>query len=74
MPVLAIGGEASYGSHVGEAMQALASDVESVIIRGTGHRVAEDAPDQMLTALQAFLAPYRDRASAPQAGQRRAAV
>ena len=26
----------------------------------TGHFVAEEAPDEMLAALTAFLAPYRD--------------
>jgi pimeloyl-ACP methyl ester carboxylesterase len=60
MPVLAIGGEASYGEHVGEAVQAVADDVQSVVIPGTGHWVAEDAPGEMLAALTAFLAPYRD--------------
>ncbi len=59
MPVLAIGGEASYGAHVGEAMNLVASDVESVVIPGAGHWVAEEAPDQMLSALSGFLAPYR---------------
>jgi pimeloyl-ACP methyl ester carboxylesterase len=60
MPVLAIGGEASYGEHVGEAMMALADDVQSVVIPGTGHWVAEDAPEEMLKALTEFLAPYRE--------------
>jgi pimeloyl-ACP methyl ester carboxylesterase len=60
MPVLAIGGEASYGEHVGDAMVALADDEQSVVIPGTGHLVAEDAPEEMLAALTAFLAPYRE--------------
>ncbi len=60
MPVLAIGGEASYAGVVGEAMKPLAQDVHSVVISGAGHWVAEEAPDQMLAALTAFLAPYRD--------------
>jgi pimeloyl-ACP methyl ester carboxylesterase len=57
MPVLAIGGELSYGAHVGEAMQALAEDVTSVVITGTGHWVAEEEPEQVLAALTGFLAP-----------------
>jgi pimeloyl-ACP methyl ester carboxylesterase len=65
MPVLAIGGEASYGEHVGEAMKVLADDVQSVVIAGTGHWIAEEAPDKMLAALTAFLAPYRDATRAP---------
>jgi pimeloyl-ACP methyl ester carboxylesterase len=63
MPVLAIGGEASFGDHVGSAVQAVADDVQSVVLPGVGHFVAEEAPEEMLAALTAFLAPYRaDRA------------
>jgi len=58
MPVLAIGGEASYGDHVAEAMRNLADDVQTAVIPGTGHWVAEDAPEATLAALTAFLAPY----------------
>jgi pimeloyl-ACP methyl ester carboxylesterase len=69
MPVLAIGGAASYGPGVGEAMSALADDVQTVVIQGAGHWVAEEAPDEMLTALSAFLAPYRaGSVAAPTAG------
>lgn len=64
MPVLAIGGEASYGDHVGEAMQPLADDVQSVVVPGAGHWVAEEAPDEMLAALTAFVASYRDGSAA----------
>ena len=64
MPVLAIGGEASYGEHVAEVMRLIADDVESVVISGAGHWVAEQAPDQVVAALTAFLAPYRDGAAA----------
>ena len=60
MPVLAIGGAASFGEHVGEALRLVADDVQSVVIPDTGHFVAEEAPDEMLAALTAFLAPYRD--------------
>jgi hypothetical protein len=31
--------------------------MQSVVISGTGHRVAEAAPKEMLEALSAFLAP-----------------
>jgi pimeloyl-ACP methyl ester carboxylesterase len=41
-------------------MKLAADDVHSVVIPGTGHWVAEQAPDEMLAALTAFLAPYRD--------------
>jgi pimeloyl-ACP methyl ester carboxylesterase len=65
MPVLAIGGERSYGPGVGNAMKALAGDVQSVVIPGAGHWVAEEAPEEMLAALTAFLAPYRAIAPVP---------
>ena len=64
MPVLAIGGAESYGEHVAEAMRLVADDVQSVVIPGAGHWVAEEAPDELLAALTAFLAPYRDGAAA----------
>jgi pimeloyl-ACP methyl ester carboxylesterase len=60
MPVLAIGGAASWGEAVGNAMQPLADDMQSVVIPGAGHWVAEQAPDEMLAALTPFLASYRD--------------
>ena len=59
MPVLAIGGAASFGSHVADAMQLVADDVQGLIVEGAGHFVAEEAPDQILAALTSFLAPYR---------------
>jgi pimeloyl-ACP methyl ester carboxylesterase len=73
MPVLAIGGAASYGEHVGDAMKLIADDVQSVVIPGTGHWVAEEAPDAMLAALTAFLAPYRDAPAAAHDPRPRAA-
>ena len=48
-----------------EAMQLVADDVQSVVIPGTGHFVAEEAPDEMLAALTAFLAPYRETVGVP---------
>ena len=65
MPVLAIGGEASFGENVANAMKLVADDVQSLVIPGAGHFVAEEAPDEMLAALAAFLAPYRDGSAAP---------
>ena len=55
VPVLAIGGELSSGKNVSTVMMAVATDVEEVIIPGAGHWVAEEAPDQILAALTAFL-------------------
>ena len=57
MPVLAIGGAASFGEHVADAMKLVADDVQSLVIPDTGHWVAEEAPEEMLAALTAFLTP-----------------
>jgi pimeloyl-ACP methyl ester carboxylesterase len=51
MPVLAIGGAASYGDHVGDAMKLLADDVQSVVIAGAG------APLGQTSSLSAALRP-----------------
>ena len=59
VPVLAIGGAESSGAMVGDTMQLVADDVQTLIIPGTGHWVAEQAPEELLAALTAFLAPYQ---------------
>ena len=64
LPVLAIGGAESSGEGVGNTMMLAADDVETLIIPGCGHWVAEQAPGELLAALTAFLAPYRDKAAA----------
>ena len=58
MPVLAIGGELSFGEHVGEAVRAVAPDAQSAVIAGTGHFLAEESPAELLSALTGFLTPY----------------
>jgi pimeloyl-ACP methyl ester carboxylesterase len=60
MPVMAIGGAESSGEMVGDTMKLAADDVQRVDISGVGHWVAEQAPEEMLAALTAFLAPYRE--------------
>jgi pimeloyl-ACP methyl ester carboxylesterase len=59
MPVLAIGGEESSGQMVGELMRVVADEVQTLVIPGCGHWVAEQAPEELLAALTPFLAPYR---------------
>ncbi|MFD9187362.1 alpha/beta fold hydrolase [Streptomyces phaeochromogenes] len=61
LPVLAIAGAENMGTSVGETMKLAADDVESLVLPECGHYPAEEAPEAMLTALTAFLAPYRDR-------------
>jgi pimeloyl-ACP methyl ester carboxylesterase len=60
MPVLAVGGEFSFGENVGHGVRAVADDVQSLVVPGAGHFLAEEAPDEMLAALTGFLAPGRD--------------
>jgi pimeloyl-ACP methyl ester carboxylesterase len=60
LPVLAIGGAESSGEGVGTTMRLAADDVQAMVLTGSGHWVAEQAPDQLLAALTTFLAPYRE--------------
>jgi pimeloyl-ACP methyl ester carboxylesterase len=65
MPVLALAGTQSSGDMVAATVKLVAEDVQSVVF-DPGHWIAEQAPDQVLEALTAFLAPYRDGAAAAQ--------
>jgi pimeloyl-ACP methyl ester carboxylesterase len=60
MPVLALGGAESAGEMTADTMRLAADDVQTVVFPGTGHWLAEQAPDELLAALTEFLAPYRD--------------
>jgi pimeloyl-ACP methyl ester carboxylesterase len=59
IPVLGIGGVNSWGSAPAAGMTPAANDVQTVVIPGAGHWVAEQAPEEMLAALTPFLASYR---------------
>ena len=63
LPVLAVGGAESSGAMVADTMQLVADDVQTLVVPGCGHWVAEQAPGELLAALTAFLAPYRTRRS-----------
>ena len=41
-------------------MKLTADDVQALAIPGCSHHPAEETPEATLTALTAFLAPYRD--------------
>ena len=45
LPVLAIGGAESSGEGVGNTMKLAADDVQTLVIPGCGHWVAEQAPE-----------------------------
>ena len=74
MPVLAIGGAESSGEGVGNTMKLVGDDVQTVVLADCGHWVAEQAPEQLLAALSAFLTPYRDGHAATRTARSHAAV
>jgi hypothetical protein len=47
-------------------MELVAEVVQSVVLAGSGHWVAEQAPDELLAAVTAFLAHIGRRRSLPQ--------
>ncbi len=55
MPVLAIGGGLSTAGGPAMTMRAAATDVQELVIPGSGHFIAEEAPGAMLAALTSFL-------------------
>lgn len=55
MPVLALGGEYSFGSAVAESMSHLASNVQGVIVPNAGHWLNEEQPDFVTDQLLTFL-------------------
>ena len=64
LPVLAIGRAESSGEGPGNTMKLAADDVQTMVLTGSGHWLAEQAPEQLLAALTTFLAPHRDAAAA----------
>jgi pimeloyl-ACP methyl ester carboxylesterase len=60
LPVLGIGGEKSLREQVADTMKLAADDVQTLVIPGCGHHPPEEAPEETLAALRAFLALYRD--------------
>ena len=69
MPVLAMGGAESGGTMAADTMKLTADDVQTLVIPGIGHWLAEQAPDVLVTALTTFLAPYRERATTAQSSR-----
>ena len=63
VPVLAMGGVESGGEGPAAAMKLVADDVQGHVIPGAAHWVAEQAPEDVVATLTAFLAPYRDGAA-----------
>jgi len=55
MPVLAIGGDRANGQLLAQQMKLVASDVTVVVLKGTGHWVLEERPQETTQALLSFL-------------------
>jgi len=55
MPVLAIGGEKSFGPTMAVVMRAAASNVQQVVIARSGHWLMEENPNDTIAAVTAFL-------------------
>jgi pimeloyl-ACP methyl ester carboxylesterase len=60
LPILAIGGQYSLGEQVADTMKLGADDVQPLVVPGCAHWVPEEAPEQTIAELTAFLAAYRD--------------
>lgn len=56
MPVLAIGGEKSFGSNEAIVMRNAANKVTEVVIPGAGHWLIEETPTQTIQAIRDFIA------------------
>jgi pimeloyl-ACP methyl ester carboxylesterase len=55
MPVLAIGGEKSFGPTMAVVMRAAAANVQELVIANAGHWLMEEQPKATIAAVRAFL-------------------
>ncbi len=60
MPVLTVGGRASFGERLAAQVQPLAEQVKSVIIENCGHYLAEEKPQEVIRALLDFFTGIQD--------------
>ena len=67
MPILAIGGDHSYGASLATELQTVASNVRGAVIANSGHWIMEEQPDQALALLVPFVvSAATEAARAPQ--------
>lgn len=57
MPMLVLTGERASGSFLIEQARLVGSDVRGMVVKGSGHWLMEEAPDQVIPELVKFLAP-----------------
>jgi pimeloyl-ACP methyl ester carboxylesterase len=55
MPILAVGGEKSFGTMMATVMKAAATDVRELVIPNSGHWLMEEQPVATVAAVRAFL-------------------
>ncbi len=55
IPVLAVGAEKGAGAFVGDSARRVASNVQTVIFKGTGHFVPEERPAELTDVVMRFL-------------------
>jgi len=55
MPMLVLSGEKAGGPFLIEQGKMVASNVEGVLVKGSGHWLMEEAPDQVVPKLVEFL-------------------
>jgi pimeloyl-ACP methyl ester carboxylesterase len=55
MPVLAVGGEKSFGPMMATVARAAASDVQQAVVSGSGHWLMEEQPAATVTVIRGFL-------------------
>jgi pimeloyl-ACP methyl ester carboxylesterase len=56
MPVLAIGGDHSYGASMKAELEFVASDVQGAVITDSGHWIMEEQPQQAVAIITEFIA------------------
>jgi pimeloyl-ACP methyl ester carboxylesterase len=56
MPVLAVGGEKSFGTAMADDMRFVAGDVTVGIVPGSGHWIMDENPQATIHLITAFLA------------------
>jgi len=55
MPVLAIGGDHSYGAHLAGEIGFAAENVRAAVIENSGHWILEEQPEQAMNIILSFL-------------------
>jgi pimeloyl-ACP methyl ester carboxylesterase len=55
MPFLVLTGEKAFGTFLIEQARMVAAHVSGTVVKGSGHWLMEEAPDQVVPAIVAFL-------------------